>query len=50
MSPPVLQPPKDDLSLLFYPTTTKMPMSMMLAQENERKEHVIYYLNRKFLD
>ena len=50
MNPPVLQPPKLGKPLILYLEIKKGAIGAMLSQENEEKvEHVVYYLSKKLL-
>ena len=49
MNPPVLQPPRPGRALILYLAIKKEAIGAMLAQENGRVEHAVYYLSKKLL-
>ncbi|GAU38952.1 hypothetical protein TSUD_363910 [Trifolium subterraneum] len=50
--PPILIPPIEGRPLIMYLTVLEESMGCVLGQQDEigRKEHVIYYLSKKFTD
>jgi len=50
--PPILRPPIPGRPLIFYLTLLDGSMGCVLGQHDEmgKKEHVIYYLSKKFTD
>src|SRR3954462_5075051 len=50
--PPILMPPVPGRPLIMYLTVLEGSMGCVLGQQDEtgRKEHAIYYLNKKFTD
>ena len=52
LNPPILIPPKPKTALLLYLSTTSTSMGCVLGQLDEitKKEHVVYYLSKKFTD
>ena len=50
MNPPVLMPPVPGRPLILYMTILDKSMGCMLGQHDEsgKKEHVVYYLSKKF--
>ncbi|KAL9224714.1 hypothetical protein vseg_000724 [Gypsophila vaccaria] len=49
-NPPILVPPKENLPLSLYITTTLTAMGAMLAQTVNGEERAIYYISKKFQD
>src|SRR4051812_10976312 len=52
LEPPILSPPVEGRPLIMYLTILEDSMGCVLGQQDEtkRKEHVIYYLSKKFTD
>ncbi|KAH9322849.1 hypothetical protein KI387_017488, partial [Taxus chinensis] len=51
LSPPTLMPPKLDHPLILYSRATDVSLVCMLAQEDDdKREHVIYFISRTLLD
>ena len=52
LEPPILMPPVKGRPLIMYLTVLDNSMGCVLGQHDEsgRKEHVIYYLSKKFTD
>jgi hypothetical protein len=52
IEPPILIPPVEGRPLIMYLTVLEDSMGCVLGQQDEtgRKEHVIYYLSKKFTD
>ncbi|KAL9241984.1 hypothetical protein vseg_016032 [Gypsophila vaccaria] len=49
-NPPILVPPKENLPLSLYLTTTPTAMGAMLAQTVNGEERAIYYISKKLQD
>ena len=52
LNPPLLVPPTQKRSLILYLTVTETTMGCVLGQQDEtgRKERVVYYLSKKFVE